>query len=97
MTELVLRETPDGVELAIKVVPGSSRDRVAGVLGDALKVSVSAPPEKGKANDAVVDLLAKALGVKRNAVRIVAGHGQPRKTVAIGGVTADAVRSRLGL
>jgi len=97
MTGLALRETADGVELAIKVVPGSSRDRIAGALGDALKLAVSAPPEKGKANKCVIDVLAAALGVKRNAVEIIAGHTQPRKTVRITGLTADEVRARLKL
>ncbi len=97
MSALALRETPNGVEMTVKVVPGASRDRVAGVLGDALKVAVSAPPEKGKANQAVIEILAKALGVKRNAIQIVAGHTQPRKTVLIVGVRAEHVRSSLGV
>ena len=97
MSGLELRETQGGVELTVKVVPGSSRDRVAGVLGDALKVAVSAPREKGKANQAVIEILAKALGVKRNAIRIIAGHGQPRKAVCITGATAAQIRAALGV
>ena len=50
--------------LSVKVVPGASRDRVAGMLGDALKVQVSAPPEAGKANKAVLRVLAEFLNVK---------------------------------
>jgi len=50
-----------GVRIALKVVPGASRDRVMGTLGDALKVAVSKPPEGGAANRAVVQLLAAAL------------------------------------
>ncbi len=97
MTHAAIRETADGVELTIKVVPGASRDRIAGALGDALKVAVSAPPEKGKANKCVIDVLANALGIKRNAIEIVAGHTQPRKTVRIRGLTADEVRAKLKL
>lgn len=96
MSTLVLRDTPNGVELTVKVVPGSSRDRIAGVLGDALKVAVSAPPEKGKANQAVIEVLAKALGVKRNAIQILAGHTQPRKTVLLTGLTASQIRAAFG-
>jgi uncharacterized protein (TIGR00251 family) len=95
--QLALRETPDGVEFTVKVVPGSSRDRIAGLLGDALKVVVAAPPEKGKANKSVVALIAAALGVKRGAVSIIAGQTQPRKTVTVAGVNADHVRQSLGL
>ncbi len=97
MSSIAIREVPGGVEIPVKVVPGSSRDRVAGLLGDALKIAVSAPPEKGKANQAVIEVLARALGVKRNAVRIVAGHTQPRKAVQIAGLTPETVRSKLGL
>jgi hypothetical protein len=69
--------------LNVKVVPGASRDRVAGKYGDGIKVQVSAPPEGGRANRAVEELLAKALGVKAQQVRVVKGHTQPRKVVEI--------------
>ncbi|MBN1488872.1 MAG: YggU family protein [Phycisphaerae bacterium] len=97
MSGLAIIETPDGVQLPVKVVPGASRDRIAGLLGDALKIAVAAPPEKGKANQAVIQLLAKAVGVKRQAVEVVAGHTQPRKTIAIAGVTATQLRAALSL
>jgi uncharacterized protein (TIGR00251 family) len=79
--------------LAVKVVPGSSRDRVAGRYGDAVKVQVSAPPEGGKANVAVLRVLADGLGVKVDWLSIARGHGQPRKVVDVRGVdqaTVDA-------
>lgn len=97
MSGVALRETADGVEVPVKVVPGASRDRIVGALGDAVKIAVAAPPEKGKANDAVIGLLAAALGVRRQAVTIVSGHAQPRKVVAIHGVTAAQVRAALTL
>lgn len=82
--------------LSLKVSAGASRDRIAGWLGDALKVSVTAAPERGKANAAVEALLAEALGVPRSAVTVVAGHTQPRKQVEVAGLPADEVRRRLG-
>src|SRR5262249_11748784 len=82
--------------LAVKVVPGSSQDGIAGWLGDTLKVRVSAPAERGKANAAVEALLADALGVPRDCVRIGAGTASPRKVVEIAGLTEAEVRSRLG-
>jgi uncharacterized protein (TIGR00251 family) len=77
--------------LHVKVVPGSSRDRVAGRYGEGVKVQVSAPPEEGKANKAVVAVLAEALGVKPAAVTLVRGHAQPRKVFEIAGVEQAAL------
>ncbi|MGD8452251.1 MAG: DUF167 domain-containing protein [Phycisphaerae bacterium] len=88
-------EHEGGVEFHVKVVPGASRTRVMGLWGTALKVAVAAPPEGGKANAAVVALLAKTLEVSRGAVRIVSGQTQPRKRVSVAGLTAEAVRERL--
>ena len=90
-----LTEQDGGVRFAVKVVPGASRDRVVGALGEALKVAVSKPPEAGAANAAVVKLLADVLGVPRASVRIVRGHGNPRKEVFVAGVRATDVSARL--
>ncbi|MCI0342942.1 MAG: DUF167 domain-containing protein [Planctomycetales bacterium] len=84
------------MRLEVKVVPGASRDEVAGWLGAALKVRVTAPPERGKANAAVEELLADALGLPRRSVRVVAGHGTPRKAVEVAGLDAAEVARRLG-
>lgn len=81
--------------LAIKVVPGASRDGVAGWLGDALKIRVAAPPERGKANAAVERVLADALGVAPESVRVVAGATSARKTVEIAGLGEAEIRARL--
>jgi len=82
--------------LRIKVVPGASRDEIAGWLGDALKVRVTAPPERGRANTAVERLLAAVLGVSAECVRVVAGLSSARKTVVIEHLSATQVRKRLG-
>jgi len=81
--------------LNVKVVPGASRDGVAGWLADALKLRVRAPAERGRANAAVESLLASVLGVPQERVRIVAGFGSPRKTVEIDGLSESDVRERL--
>ncbi len=75
------------MEIHVKVVPGSSRDQIVGRLGDALKIKVAAPPEGGKANEAVCSLLAQALGLSRGQVRIAAGHSRPLKRLEISGVS----------
>jgi len=71
------------LRLHLKVVPKASRDRVVGWVGDRLKVQVTAAPERGKANDAVLDVLAAALELPRSRVRIVAGQTSPLKTVEV--------------
>ncbi len=91
--ELTPRE--GGVEFAVKVVPGASRTRIAGVLGAALKVAVSAPPEGGKANAALCVFLADVLSVRKGDVAVVAGHTQPHKRVRVNGIAPEAVRAAL--
>ena len=83
------------IRLTIKVVPGSSRDGIAGWLGEALKVRVSAPPEKGKANRAVEQVMAKALGLSTKEVSVVAGQTSPRKTLEISGMQEAELYKRL--
>lgn len=83
------------MKLAIKVVPGSSRQGIAGWLGSELKVRVRQVPEAGKANDAVRRLLAKTLQVSVDDIRIVSGSASPHKTVEISGLEEGELRSRL--
>ena len=78
--------------LNIKVVPGASRDQIVGWLGNALKIKVT----KGKANEAVVTLLAKTLGARRDTIEIVSGHGSPAKTVDIAPMDNDVIQKAIG-
>jgi uncharacterized protein (TIGR00251 family) len=71
------------MKLQLKVVPKSSRDRVVGWIGDRLKIQVTAAPERGKANDAVIEVLAETLGLSRSQVKLVSGETSPLKTVEI--------------
>ena len=84
---------PDGprTHLHLKVVPGGSRDALGGPLDERLKVRVSAPPEGGKANRAVLRLLADRLGLSVRALSIVRGAKRPLKTVEVNGLGAEAV------
>lgn len=78
--------------LDVKVSPKASRNAVTGWMGEVLKISVTAAPERGKANDAVEQLMADVLGLPRSAVTVVAGHSSKLKRVQIVGLTADARR-----
>ncbi len=79
----------------LKVVPGASRTKIAGLLGDRLKVAVAAPPEGGKANKLVCEVLAGALGVAKREVTVESGETQPRKVVRVTGLSAAEARARL--
>lgn len=82
------------VTLKIKVVPGSSRDRVVGRLGDAIKLQVSSPPEGGKANAAVIAVLAEYLDLPARQISIASGHSRPRKTIVIDGLEQSELDKR---
>ena len=89
---------PDGsVHLHVKVVPGASTAALAGAYGDRLKLRVTAAAEGGKANKAVVALLADALGLSAHDVTMVRGATNAQKTFAVRGRDAAEVAARLGL
>ena len=81
--------------LQLRVSPGARANAVVGRHGAAWKVRVSAPPEDGRANDAVVRLLADTLGVSVRDVEIVSGHGSRDKTVALAGLETHEIERRL--
>lgn len=93
--EKCCREVSGGVEITIKVVPGASRDRIVGMLGDALKIQVAAPPEKGKANEAVIRLLANSLDCPQSQISLVQGQSSARKVLLIRRMTREAVIAKL--
>lgn len=82
--------------LHVKAVPGAKRTELAGVLGDRLKVRVSQPPEDGKANRAIRELLAARLGVRASDVEIVRGISNAEKVVRVTGLSVDELRAKLG-
>lgn len=92
---LELIERDGGTSFEVRVAPRASREAVLGVHDGALKVSLTAPPVEGAANDALLRLLAKALGVPRRAVSVLHGERGRLKTVRVEGVSAQAVRAAL--
>ena len=83
------------MKLPLRVVPSSSRDCIAGWLGEILKVRVRAPAERGKANAAVEKVIANALGVPRERVLIVTGKTSARKVIEINGLSESEVYHKL--
>ena len=97
MSNFAVKEIDGGVVFTVKAVPGSSRTAVCGLLDEMLKIKVSAAPEKGKANKCLLDFLAKQLGVKKNAVKIVSGNSNPVKGVQVLGISVEQLLNKLNL
>lgn len=81
--------------LRLRVSPKSRKARVAGEHGGALKLHVSEPPEKGRANEGVIALLAETLGIPAREIELVSGHASQDKRVAISGIDETALRAKL--
>jgi uncharacterized protein (TIGR00251 family) len=82
------------IRLRLRVSPGASRSEIVGPHGDAWRVRVAAPPESGKANEALLGLLAATLDVPRSSIEILSGHGSRDKTVVVRGLTKEDVDTR---
>jgi uncharacterized protein (TIGR00251 family) len=93
---LAIYETPEGVTFAVKVHPRARKDAITRELGDALKVSLTAPPIDGKANQACIEFFAKLLKVPRSSVTIASGQSSRQKVIRVIGLSAEEVRKRVG-
>lgn len=93
----MVRDTASGALIHIRVIPRAKRTAVSGTRQDAVLVRLAAPPVDGAANAALITFLADQLGVATRALRIVAGETSREKRVAVEGLRAAAVRTRLGL
>jgi len=92
-----IREVDGGVVFSVKVVPGGSRTGVCGLLDEMVRIKVSARPEKGKANQCLIEFLAKKLGVKKSAISVVSGLTNPIKKVEVLGISAEKLLKKLNL
>jgi uncharacterized protein len=90
-----INDTAAGASFAVRVHPRARKNAVTGVLGDALKLSLTAPPAEGRANDACIGFLAEVLRLPRSSVTIAAGHASRNKVVRFVGMTASALEQRL--
>ncbi len=86
----------EGAWLEVKVIPGARRTRILGIREERLYIAVNAPPEKGKANRALLKFLARTLGVSRTSVELLAGVTARRKRILVTGLKAEEVLRRLG-
>jgi uncharacterized protein (TIGR00251 family) len=91
-----LRSEPDGVLLSIKLQPRASVNQIGEVMGNELRVKVTAPPVDSAANEALVRFLAETLDCGRNKVELVRGQTSRHKTIRVHGMTAEDVMKRMG-
>jgi uncharacterized protein (TIGR00251 family) len=91
-----LQKSDDAVTFCVRVHPRARKNGITGGIGDALKLSLTAPPVGGRANEACVEFFAKLLKVPRSSVTIASGQSSRNKIVRVAGVTAEQLRERLG-
>jgi len=90
-----VRNITSGASFSIKVHPRAKKDEISGVVGDSLKLSLTAPPLEGKANEACIRFFADFLRVPRSSVTIAAGESSRNKVIRVHGLTAAQVEERL--
>jgi uncharacterized protein len=90
-----VQESADGVSIRVKVQPRARHEKITGLLGDALKLSLTSPPVDGKANEACLRFFAQLFGVPGNAVSIIAGKTNRTKVLKIHGITRAIAESKL--
>ena len=94
-TSIPVRDTDKGATFSIRVQPRARRNAIAGQVGDALKLALTAPPLEGKANAACIEFLAELLDVPRSSITIAAGETSRNKLIRVAGLTAAEVEQRL--
>ena len=90
-----IRDSAGGASFSVKVHPHARKDAVTGQIGDALKLSLTAPPAEGRANETCIEFLADLLQLPRSSVTIAAGHSSRSKVVRVRGLSAAQVEERL--
>lgn len=90
-----LESHPSGAVVRVKARPGARRNAVAGLHNGALRVDVTAAPEKGKANDAIIVLLAKSFGIAKSSIELISSPANPQKRFLLTGVDLATAEKRL--
>ena len=90
-----LTPSKDGTLLHVHAQPGARRNGIVGERAGALRVAVTAPPDKGKANAAILDVLAEALGMKHSQLTLVSGDTSRRKRISLAGMSVEDAARRI--
>jgi len=92
---LSIQETATGISFQVKVHPRAKKNGITGTLGEALKLSLTAPPVEGQANEACIAFFARLLKVPRSSITIASGRSSRLKVIRITGITAAELRAQL--
>ena len=90
-----IKRTSDGASFSVRVVPRASRNGIAGLHGDAIRIRLTAPPVDGAANEALTKYLAGLLDVARRDIEITSGHSSRTKVIAVYGISPQELRAKL--
>ncbi len=90
-----IRQTPSGATFQVRVHPRAKKNAITGEVGDALKLSLTAPPVGGRANQACIEFLAEVLNVPRSSVTIAAGESSRSKVIRVRGLSASQIEAKL--
>ena len=92
-----IHDTAAGVTFVVKIHPRARKNAITGELGDALKLSLTAPPVEGRANVACIEFFANLLKAPRSSVTIASGKTSRKKVIRVAGLSAEEVKRRLGI
>jgi uncharacterized protein (TIGR00251 family) len=95
MSELLINEHAGSVTFEVRVIPRSSKSEIVGLYGNALKIRLTSPPVEGAANNELLKLLSRKVGVSRSAIEIISGQSAKTKRIRIIDVTAAQIRAIL--
>jgi hypothetical protein len=90
-----IHDTPHGISFSVKVHPRAKKNTITGEVGGTLRLSLTAPPVDGKANEACIDFFAKLLKVPHSSISIAAGQTSRIKVIRVAGLSAGYLRERL--
>ncbi len=90
-----VHESAKGTSFAVRVQPRARKNAITGIVGDALKLALTAPPVEGRANEAVIEFLAEVFQIPRSSVTIASGETSRNKVVRMAGLGRAAVEQRL--
>lgn len=90
-----IKDTPSGATFSVRLHPRAKKNAITGTLGDALKISLTAPPLEGRANHACIEFLADVFKLPRSSITIAAGQTSRNKLIRIFGLSAADVETRL--